>query len=56
MAKVAVFELGECLKLILGHISHLQMSKNAKNLDFRAAKMVKMAVFETLRFAKFDFT
>ena len=36
--------------------SHLKMSEIAKNLKFRAADMVKIAVFDLLKSAKIDFT
>ena len=35
---------------------HLKMSKIPKHSQFRAAKMVKMAVFDLLKSAKIDFT
>ena len=41
---------------MFGKIVHLKMSKVPKNVKFRAAEMVKMAVFDLLKSDKIDFT
>ena len=42
--------------MVFRKISHLKMSKVPKNSRFKAAQMVKLAVFRALKMNKIDFT
>ena len=52
--KTAVLTIFEALNFDFGKISHLKMSKVPKNVKFRAAEMVKMAVFGALKLQKLN--
>ena len=49
-SRIAISTILEALNLDFKGISHLKMLKIAKNSKFRAAEMVKMAVFGDLQY------